>query len=107
MPHHTEVKSPSSLHPNDEKVSKDQGGTRILIGQTEVEMHNISFEKYHQRVVQSNRVPTLKDQEFPMQVEEEVIVTDVHQHPTALADATRVYAKATSSSVCFFIPENE
>jgi len=34
-------------------------------------------------------------------------VTDVHKHPAALVDATRVYAQATSSSVCFLIAENE
>lgn len=42
-----------------------------------------------------------------MQVEEQVIVIDVHKHLVALADASRVYAKDTSSSVCFLIAENE
>jgi len=42
-----------------------------------------------------------------MQVEEQVIVTDVHRYPAALADATRVYDKANSSRVCFLIAENE
>ena len=32
---------------------------------------------------------------------------DVHKHPTILADATRAYVKATSSSVRFLIAENE
>lgn len=32
---------------------------------------------------------------------------DVHKHPTALADATRVYAEANSSSVHFLIAKNE
>ena len=50
---------------------------------------------------------TPEDQTSPTQVEERVIVTDVHKHPPALADATRVYAEATSSSVCFLIAENE
>jgi len=36
-----------------------------------------------------------------------VIVTDVHKHPASLANATRVYAEATSSSVHFLIAENE
>ena len=36
-----------------------------------------------------------------------MIVTDVHKHPAALVDATRVYAEATSSSVRFLIAENE
>lgn len=36
-----------------------------------------------------------------------MIVTDVHKDPIALADATRVYAKATSCSVLFLIVENE
>jgi len=36
-----------------------------------------------------------------------VIVTDVHKNPTALADETRLYAKATISSVHFLIAKNE
>lgn len=36
-----------------------------------------------------------------------MIVSDMHKYPTILADATRVYAKATSSSVHFLIVENE
>ena len=43
----------------------------------------------------------------PAKVEEQVIVTNVHKHPVALANATRVYVKATSSSVHFLIVENE
>lgn len=42
-----------------------------------------------------------------VQFEERVIVSDVHKHPTALADATKAYAEATSSSVIFLIVENE
>lgn len=42
-----------------------------------------------------------------MQFEEQVIMTNVHKHLAALADATKVYAKATSLSVCFLIDENE
>ena len=42
-----------------------------------------------------------------MKVEEQVIVTNVHKHPDTLVDATRVYAKATSSSVHFLIAKNE
>ena len=52
MPHHKEVDSHASMHPDDEKVSNDQGGTEILGGQQEAEMHNIAFEEYHHRVVQ-------------------------------------------------------
>jgi len=33
-------------------------------------------------------------------------MSDVHKHLATLADATRAYAKATSSSVCFLIAEN-
>ena len=36
-----------------------------------------------------------------------MIVSDVRKHPVALADATRVYVEATSSSVHFLIAENE
>ena len=34
-------------------------------------------------------------------------MTDVHKHLTALADATSMYSKATSSSVRFLIAEKE
>ena len=36
-----------------------------------------------------------------------MIVTGVHKHPATLDDATRVYVKATSSSVHFLISKNE
>ena len=36
-----------------------------------------------------------------------MIVSGVCKHPTTLADATRAYAEATSSSVRFLIVENE
>lgn len=36
-----------------------------------------------------------------------MITNDMCKHPTALADATKVYAEATSSSVRFLIVENE
>ena len=107
MPHHKEVNSPTSLHPDDEKISNHQGGTKILGGKLEAEMHNISFDESHHRVVQSQRVPTLEEKTSLVQFEEKVIVTAVHKHPVALANATRVYAKATSSSVHFLIAENE
>jgi len=35
MPHHKEVDSPASLHPDDEQVSNDHGGTKILGRQPE------------------------------------------------------------------------
>ena len=53
MPHHKEVDSPASLHPDDEQVSNDQGGTEILGGQPKAETHDISFDEYHHKVVQS------------------------------------------------------
>ncbi len=34
-------------------------------------------------------------------------MTDVHKNPISLADATRVYAESTSSSVHFLISEKE
>ena len=30
MPHHKDIESPASMHPDDEKVLHDQGGTEIL-----------------------------------------------------------------------------
>lgn len=36
-----------------------------------------------------------------------MIVLDLRRHPTALADANKAYAEATSSSVKFLIAENE
>ena len=107
MPHQREVDSPTSMHPDSEQVSDDQGGTEILGGQLEAEMHNISFDESHHRVVQCLRVLTPEDQTSPAQFEEQVIVTNMHKHPATLADATRVYVKDTSSSVRFLITENE
>ena len=51
MPHQREVDSSASMHPNDEQVSDDQGGTEILGDQLETEMHNISFDESHHKVV--------------------------------------------------------
>jgi len=79
MPHHREVDSPTSMHPYDEQVSNDQGGTEILGGQLEVEMQNNSFDESQHRVVYPNRVPNLEDQTSPTQVEEQVIMTDVQR----------------------------
>lgn len=70
-------------------------------------MHNISFDESQHRVVKSHGVSTPDDHKSPKQVEERVIVSDVRKHPTTLADATTVYAKATGSSVCFLIAKNE
>jgi len=42
-----------------------------------------------------------------VQVKEQVIMIDVHKHPIALANATKVYVEATSSSFHFLIVENE
>ena len=36
-----------------------------------------------------------------------MIMSDMPKHPTALADTTKAYAKATRLSVCFLIAENE
>lgn len=107
MPHHREVDSTALMHPDDEQVLKDQGGIEILGGQTEAEMRNISFDESQHGFGQSHRISTPEGQTSPAQVKELVIMTDVHQDPTALADATKVYAKATSSSVRFLIDENE
>jgi len=79
----------------------------MLEGQPEGEMHNISCDESQQRVVQSRRVSTLDDHISHVQVEEQVIVSDVCKHLATLADATRVYAKSTSSSVHFLIAKNE
>ena len=99
MPHHKEVRSPTSMPQDDEKVSNDQGGTKILGDHPKGGINNISFDESQHRVVQSHRVSTPEDQTSPTQVEERVIVTNVRKHPTALANATRVYAEATNSSV--------
>jgi len=107
IPHHKEVDSPTSMHRNEEQVSDDQGGTKIIGDQLEEEMHNISFDESQHRVVQCHRVSTLEDQTSPTQVEERAIVTDMCKHPSALANVTRVYFEATSSSVCVLIAKNE
>jgi len=51
MPHHKEVDSPNSMHLEEEKVSDDQGGTKVLGDHSEEEMHNISFDESQHRVV--------------------------------------------------------
>jgi len=95
------------MHPDDEQVSNDQGGTEILGGWLAAEMRKSSFDESQHRVVHPNRVPSPKDQTSATQVEEQVIMTDMRKDPTALVDATRVYAEATSSSVRFLITKNE
>lgn len=70
MPHHQEVDLPTSPHPDDEQVSSDGGGTKILKDHPEEEMHNISFDESQHKVVQSRRVSTLDDHTYPAQVEE-------------------------------------
>ena len=107
MPHHQKVNPLASPHLEDEQVPSNQGDTEILGDQTEGEIHNISFDESQHRVVQSRRVSTSDDHTSPTQVEERVIVSDMHRHLVALADATRVYVEATSSSVHFLIAENE
>jgi len=57
--------------------------------------------------VQSRRVSTPDVHVSPVQSEERVIMSDVHRHPAMLTDATKSYAKATSSTVRFLIAENE
>lgn len=94
MPHHQQVKSPTSLHPDDEKVSSELGGIEILGDQPEGEMHKISFNESQHRVVQYCRVLTPKDHTSPTQVEEQVIMTNVHEHLAALTNAARMYPKA-------------
>ena len=106
MPHHKEVDSPALMHLEEEQVSDDQGGIEILGDRPGEEMHNISFDESQHRVVQSRIVSTPEDQTYLAQVQERVIVTDVCKHPVSLADATRVYAETTSSSVHFLIVEN-
>lgn len=59
MPYHQEVKPPASPDPEVEQVLSDQGDTKILGDNPEEEMHNISFNELHNRVVQSRRVSTL------------------------------------------------
>ena len=68
MPHHKELDSPTSMQPDDEQVSNDQGGIEILGDQLEEEMHNMSFDESQHRVVQSRRVSTSDDQISPAQV---------------------------------------
>lgn len=107
MPHHQEVDSPAWLHPNDEQVSCDQGGTEILGDKREGEIDNIPFDESQHRVVKYHRVSTPDDHTSPSQVEEWVIVSVMRKHPATLADAAKVYDEATSSSVYFPIAENE
>ena len=77
MPHHQEVNLPTSPHPDDEQVSSDRGGTKIIGDQSEGEMHNISFDESQHRVVQSRKVLTLNHHTSTTQVEERVTVSDM------------------------------
>lgn len=56
MPRNQEVSSPA-LRNTEEHVPRDQGDTKILDENLEVEMHNISFDESHHKVVQSCTVP--------------------------------------------------
>lgn len=107
MPHHQEVNPLALPHPEDEKVPSYQWDTEILGDQLEVEMNNILFDKSQHRVVQFHRVSTPEDYTSLVKYEERVIVSDVCKHPSALVDATRTNAEATSSSVLFLIAKNE
>lgn len=58
MPYHIEVDSLAAMYLNDDKMSNDQGCTKILGGQLEAEMHDSSFDESQHRVVHPERVPT-------------------------------------------------
>lgn len=105
--YHQEVEPTASLDPEVEQVPCNHGDTEILGDNPKEQMHNISFDESHHRVVQSCRVFSLDDNTSPTDFEERVIISDMHKHLLALDDATRAYAKATSSSFCFLIAENE
>lgn len=107
MPHHQEVDPLASPCPEEEQVASDQGDTEILGDNPEEEMHNISFDESQHRDVQSHRVLTLDDHTSPTHFEERTTMSDVCKHLATLADATRAYVEATSSSVRFLIYENK
>jgi len=107
MPYHQDIDPLASPDPKVEQVSRDQGDTEILADNLEEEMQNISFDELQRRVVKSCKVSTPDEHTSPVPFEERVIVFDMHKHPSVLANATRPYAEATSSSVRFLIPENE
>ena len=101
MPHHREVDSPASMHPDDEQVSNEQGGTKILGDKQEEEMHTISFDESQHRVVQYRKVSTLEDHASPSQVEERVIVFDVCKHPVALSMKPECMSKPLAQVFAF------
>lgn len=106
MPHHQEVNPSASPCWEEDQVPSDQWDIEILRDNLEEEMHNISFNKSHHRVVQSRRFSTLNDHTSLAQFEEWLVMSDVHkiqQH----SEATRAYPEATSSSVRFLIAENK
>ena len=90
MPKNQEVTPPASPDPEAKKFPSNQGDTEILEDNLEVDVHNISFEESQHIVVQSHRVPTLNVHVSPVHFQERVIVSDVHRHPTTLADATSI-----------------
>ena len=106
MPYHQQVNTLASTDLEAEKALSDQGDSKILGDNPEEEMHKIWFDESQHRVVKSHRVSTLDVHTSPAKFAEWLIVSDMRKHPIALADATRAYAKATSSSVHFLIAEN-
>lgn len=58
MPQNQMVTPLTSLDLEAKQVLSDQGDTDILENNLEAKMHNISFDKSQQSIVQSHRVPT-------------------------------------------------
>lgn len=107
MPQNQEVTPLASPDLEANKVSSDQGDSKILEDNMEAKMHNIYFDESQHRIVQLHRVPTLNVHVSLVEFEEQVIMSDVRRHLATLTDATKAYTEATSSSVRFLIAENQ
>ena len=71
-----------------------------------MDVYNLSFDESQQRIVQAWRKKLSDDHASPAHMEKMVIVSYVRRHPVALADASKAYEEATSSTVKFLLAEN-
>lgn len=79
----------------------------MLDDDLDMDVHNLSFKKSQQRIVQAQRKKLPEDHTSLVHIEERVIVSNVRRHPTTMVEASQAYVEATSSAVKFLIAEND
>ena len=107
MPKAIEVTLMDSPTQSVEKFPSEKGDTVLLEDNLGTYVYNIAFDDSQHRVVQACRAHTPNEHASPAHFEEWVIVSDVRRHPSSLANVTKAYVEATSSSVNFLIVGNE